>query len=100
MTSFYLPFNSSIPSLGHRYYDPLHALLLSSLLKISRSHVHVFAHDKGVLPHTVYTHVFVTSLLESDWRAPYSAQGHRPYMHLTRPLLAFCIRGVWRARLN
>ena len=41
----------------------------------------------------------MTSLLGSDWRALYSARGHGAYTRLTRPLLAFCVRGVWLARL-
>ena len=42
----------------------------------------------------------VTAFLEPDWRALYSAPGHGPYTHLTRPFLAFCARGDWLARLD
>ena len=42
----------------------------------------------------------VTSVLESDWHALYSAWRHGPYTLLTRPLLAFCVRGGWLARLS
>ena len=46
-----------------------------------------------------YFYYHVTAFLEPDWRALYSAPGHGPYTHLTRPLLAFCARGDWLARL-
>ena len=46
-----------------------------------------------------YLYYHVTAFLEPDWRALYSAPGHGPYTHLTRPLLAFCARGDWLARL-
>ena len=45
-----------------------------------------------------YFYYHVTAFLEPDWRALYSAPGHGPYTHLTRPLLAFCARGDWLAR--
>ena len=41
-----------------------------------------------------YFDCYVTNVLESDWRALYSAQRHGPYTHLTRPLLVFCVRGA------
>ena len=47
-----------------------------------------------------YFYYRVTAFLEPDWRALYSAPGHGPYTHLTRPLLAFFARGDWLARLN
>ena len=50
-----------------------------------------------------YFYYHVTAFLEpdsDDWRALYSAPGHGPYTHLTRPLLAFCARGDWLARLD
>ena len=47
-----------------------------------------------------YFYYHVTAFLEPDWRALYSAPGHGPYTHLTRPLLAFCARGDWLARLE
>ena len=47
-----------------------------------------------------YFDCHVTNVLESDWRALYSARRHGPYTHLTRPLLAFCVRGGWLARVG
>ena len=41
-----------------------------------------------------YFYYHVTAFLEPDWRALYSAPGHGPDTHLTRPLLSGGFRGV------
>ena len=93
LQSFCLSFDSSILNLATATFTSvkLHfdiGTFLQPNIKILRSHV-----VAGQLLH-------VTSLFESDWRVLYSVRRHGPYTHLTRPLLAFCARGVQLARLT
>jgi hypothetical protein len=92
MASLCLSLNSATPSLATATFKADSTSI--AFLKISRSHV--YARLFGVI---AYFDCHVTSLLESDWRALYSARGHGPYRHLTRPFLPLLGRRGWRARL-